>query len=64
VLVQSRILYACKHGGRLRVLAERAGLAVGALTHMVVARGGFEARRGHARSLRTALSASSWRASA
>jgi N-acetylglucosaminyl-diphospho-decaprenol L-rhamnosyltransferase len=54
VLAASRIRYAEKHRGRVAARLERAGIALGALTHMLVARGGLEARAGHAASLRTA----------
>jgi N-acetylglucosaminyl-diphospho-decaprenol L-rhamnosyltransferase len=56
VLAASRILYAHKHSRRPRVLLERAGVALGALVHMLVARGGYAARAGHGRALRVALS--------
>jgi GT2 family glycosyltransferase len=56
VLAASRIRYARKHGGRSAALLERVGVGLGALTHMVVARGGMATRAGHARSLRLALS--------
>jgi N-acetylglucosaminyl-diphospho-decaprenol L-rhamnosyltransferase len=55
VLAASRILYADKHHGRLRAALERAGVALEALTHVVICRGGLAARRGHARALRTAF---------
>ena len=56
VLAASRIRYAEKHRGRAYALLERLGVALGALTHIVAARGGRAARAGHARSLRLALS--------
>jgi N-acetylglucosaminyl-diphospho-decaprenol L-rhamnosyltransferase len=55
VLAASRIRYSKKHRTRLGVVAERAGIALGALTHMVVARGGLDMRAGHARALRQAV---------
>jgi GT2 family glycosyltransferase len=55
VLAASRIRYSRKHRTRLGVAAERAGIALGALTHMVVARGGLDMRAGHARALRQAV---------
>jgi len=59
VLAASRIRYAQKHSGPPIVLLERLGLALGALTHVMLSRGGSAARFGHARSVRVALSASS-----
>jgi N-acetylglucosaminyl-diphospho-decaprenol L-rhamnosyltransferase len=56
VLAASRILYAKKHAPQLTVLLTRAGIALGALVHVVVARGGLAARAGHSRALRVALS--------
>ncbi len=56
VLAASRIRYAEKHRSRAYALLERLGVALGALTHIVAARGGRAARAGHARSLRLALS--------
>lgn len=56
VLAASRIRYARKHGGRSAAFLERVGVALGALTHLVVARGGMATRAGHARSLRLVLS--------
>ena len=56
VLAASRIRYAAKHRSRAFALLERAGIALGALTHIAVSRGGRGARAGHARSLRLALS--------
>jgi N-acetylglucosaminyl-diphospho-decaprenol L-rhamnosyltransferase len=55
VLAASRIRYSKKHRTRLGVAAERAGIALGALTHMVVTRGGLDMRAGHARALRQAV---------
>jgi N-acetylglucosaminyl-diphospho-decaprenol L-rhamnosyltransferase len=55
VLAASRIRYARKHRSRLAALLERAGVALGAVTHAVVARGGRAARRGHARAVVQAL---------
>jgi N-acetylglucosaminyl-diphospho-decaprenol L-rhamnosyltransferase len=51
----SRIRYAQKHRGPVGARLERLGLALQALTHMVVTRDGHRGRRGHARSLATAL---------
>jgi N-acetylglucosaminyl-diphospho-decaprenol L-rhamnosyltransferase len=58
VLAASRIRYARKHYGRLRVLLERIGIGLGAVTHLVAGRGGAAARSGHARALRAVLSGS------
>lgn len=55
VLAESRIRYARKHFGRPKAAAERAGIALGAFTHMIVSRGGRQARAGHARALARAL---------
>lgn len=55
VLVASRVRYARRHRGRAAALLERLGIALGALTHAIVTRGGPAARAGHARSLRPAL---------
>jgi N-acetylglucosaminyl-diphospho-decaprenol L-rhamnosyltransferase len=55
VLAASRLRYARKHFGPVKRICERAGIALGALTHVVVASGGAPVRAGHARSLRVAL---------
>jgi hypothetical protein len=55
VLAASRIRYARKHRGRLVAQLERGGVALGALTHVVAARGGAPVRAGHSRALRRAL---------
>ena len=55
VLAESRLRYAAKHRGMAGAFAERAGVAVGALTHLTVGRGGGAARAGHARALRIAI---------
>jgi hypothetical protein len=55
-LARSRILYARKHRSPLAAAAERAGIALGAVTHALATRGGRPARVGHARSLRVSLS--------
>jgi N-acetylglucosaminyl-diphospho-decaprenol L-rhamnosyltransferase len=55
VLAASRIRYAQKHAGRAAGLLERVGVGLGALTHIVISRGGAAARAGHARSLRLAF---------
>ena len=55
VLAQSRVRYARKHRGRVVAELERAGIALTALTHMAISRGGRAARAGHAAALRAAL---------
>jgi N-acetylglucosaminyl-diphospho-decaprenol L-rhamnosyltransferase len=55
VLARSRVRYAQKHHGRLVAELERAGIALTALTHMAISRGGRAARAGHAAALRAAL---------
>jgi N-acetylglucosaminyl-diphospho-decaprenol L-rhamnosyltransferase len=56
VLARSRVRYARKHDPPVVALATRAGLALGAVTHLVVSRGGLAARAGHARALRAIVS--------
>jgi len=58
VLASSRLRYADKHRGHLFSFLERLGIGLGALTHLLVARGGRSARAGHARALRVAASRS------
>ena len=55
VLAASRLRYASKHRGRTYALLERAGIALGAVTHAALGRGGGPARAGHLRALRTAV---------
>lgn len=55
VLAASRIRYAAKHRSRAGALLERIGVALEAVTHVAVARGGIAARAGHARALRLAV---------
>ena len=55
VLAASRMRYAAKHRGRVGALLERLGIALEALTHVAVSRGGVAARAGHARALRLTL---------
>jgi N-acetylglucosaminyl-diphospho-decaprenol L-rhamnosyltransferase len=55
VLAAARIRYARKHRGRVGAELERAGVALGALTHVAVSAGGRPARAGHLRALRVAL---------
>jgi GT2 family glycosyltransferase len=52
VLAASRIRYAHKHQHVAVATLERIGVALEALTHLVVARGGIAARSGHWRALR------------
>lgn len=54
VLVASRIRYSRKHSGWGPAVLHRAGIALGELSHMIVARG-RESRAGHARALAAAL---------
>jgi GT2 family glycosyltransferase len=56
VLAASRVRYAKKHQPAGAALLERAGVALGALTHAVVTTGGREARRGHLRAFARAVS--------
>jgi N-acetylglucosaminyl-diphospho-decaprenol L-rhamnosyltransferase len=56
VLAASRLRYAVKHRGKVAAMLERLGIALGALTHLLVSRGGRAARAGHARALRLAIS--------
>jgi GT2 family glycosyltransferase len=55
ILAASRIRYANKHAARATALLERAGVALGAATHVVVSKGGAPARRGHLKALAVAL---------
>jgi GT2 family glycosyltransferase len=55
VLAASRLRYADKHRSRLGALVERVGIALEAMTHVLVSRGGLAARAGHVRALRTAV---------
>jgi GT2 family glycosyltransferase len=55
VLASSRVRYARKHRGRAVAELERVGIALTALTHMAVSRGGRAARAGHAAALRAAV---------
>jgi GT2 family glycosyltransferase len=57
-LASSRIRYAQKHRSRGIVFLERLGIAFGAVTHLVLARGGRAVRLGHARSLRAVFASS------
>jgi N-acetylglucosaminyl-diphospho-decaprenol L-rhamnosyltransferase len=55
VLAASRMRYAEKHRSRGAAALERVGVGLGALTHVLVGRGGLEARAGHAKAFRRAL---------
>ena len=55
VLAVSRIRYARKHRSRAGALAERLGIALGALSHALVTRKGGAVRRGHARAFARAV---------
>ena len=55
VLAESRVRYARKHAGRAAAALERVGIALEALTHIVVARGGGTARSGHAKAFARTL---------
>jgi N-acetylglucosaminyl-diphospho-decaprenol L-rhamnosyltransferase len=55
VLAASRIRYAKKHRSAAAALLERGGVALEALTHLLVSRGGRPVRAGHARSLLLAV---------
>ena len=59
VLAASRIRYASKHRRPAAALLERLGVALEALTHVVVSRGGRPARVGHVRALILAVSRAS-----
>jgi GT2 family glycosyltransferase len=59
VLADSRIRYARKHRSTTVAALERGGVALGALTHIALARGGMAVRVGWARALARALTPSS-----
>ena len=58
VLARSRVLYAERHRGRVAAAGERFGVALGALAHAVVGRGGRATRAGHLAAAAAALKAS------
>lgn len=58
VLAASRVRYARLHRSRAYALLERLGVALGALSHAVVSRGGKATRTGHMRALLRAVSPS------
>jgi GT2 family glycosyltransferase len=55
VLASSKIRYARKHEAATTAFAERTGIALQSLTHLVVSRGGRSRRAGHLQSLLVAL---------
>jgi GT2 family glycosyltransferase len=55
VLAESRCRYAWKHQSRGAAFLTRAGVALGAVTHLLISRGGAAARVGQLRSLRVAI---------
>jgi N-acetylglucosaminyl-diphospho-decaprenol L-rhamnosyltransferase len=55
VLAESRLRYAAKHWSATAALLERLGVALEALTHVVLTRGGRAARAGHGRALLLAV---------
>lgn len=57
VLAASRLRYAKKHMSRLEAVLIRVGVALSALTHALVGRGGASARQGHAQAFRQVWSA-------
>lgn len=59
ILAASRLRYATKHRRGVSATLERVGVALGALTHVLVSRGGASMRAGHGRALRLALFPSS-----
>jgi N-acetylglucosaminyl-diphospho-decaprenol L-rhamnosyltransferase len=58
VLAESRLRYAVKHRSRAGAFSERVGIALEAMTHMVISRGGRAARKGHAQAFRVAVTGS------
>lgn len=56
LLAVARIRYASKHGGRRAAVLERLGVALWALTRVLVSRGGAGGRLGHLRALGAAVS--------
>jgi N-acetylglucosaminyl-diphospho-decaprenol L-rhamnosyltransferase len=55
ILAASRLRYATKHRGKIGATLERLGIALSALTHILVSRGGVSMRAGHSRALRLAI---------
>jgi N-acetylglucosaminyl-diphospho-decaprenol L-rhamnosyltransferase len=58
VLVESRIRYACKHGGRVGALFERLAIGLEELTHAALTTKGVKMRVGHVRALGTVVGSS------
>ena len=56
ILAESRIRYARKHLAAGKAVAEQLGIGLGALTHLLLCRGGRPARSGHYAALRVAAS--------
>lgn len=55
ILAASQLRYADKHGGPIFRPLQRVGLTVGALTHLLIGRGGRAARRGRLDALRVLI---------
>ena len=55
ILAASRVRYSAKHDRPTTVPLVRLGVALGAVTHAILARGGWSSRRGHLRALAVAL---------
>ena len=60
ILAASRVHLARKHRGWLIALAEACGVALGGLSHAVLGAGDAAVRRGHARSIASAMKAVGW----
>jgi N-acetylglucosaminyl-diphospho-decaprenol L-rhamnosyltransferase len=52
ILAESRVRYARKHYGSVARVFERLGLGLDALTHLIVAQGGWRVRGGHLKALK------------
>jgi GT2 family glycosyltransferase len=57
ILAKSRCRYASKHQARVGAALTRAGVALGAITHALISRGGPAVRAGQLRSLQVAIGA-------
>jgi GT2 family glycosyltransferase len=55
LLAAARVHYSRKHRGRLAATLDRAGVALGAVTHAVLGRGGRGVRLGHVRAFQAAV---------
>ena len=55
MLARNRVLYARKHAGRVALLLEAAGVALGHATHAVASLARPALRRGHLKALAAAL---------